>query len=175
MGAGLRFLGMAHEAVDPALIYGSQAVHLQERPLLVLDKHQFGQHQTQAREGRHHVVSRLGVFGIEAVERKEHRRKPSVLAYHVGFAQRCQSDAATQTQVAYGAFLVVVHELIGKTLLQHAEGVNDIGVQSHRARIKLSHGTLHLRATFWPDPTAAAFHPYPALRCACLDPMQRPP
>ena len=175
MGAGLRFLGMAHEAIDPALIDGPQAVHLQERPLFVLDKHQFGQHQAQAWKCRHHVVSRLGVFGVKAVERKEHRRKPSVLAYHVGFAQRCQSDAAAQTQVAYGAFLVVVHKLIGEALLQHAEGVDDIGVQRHRARIELSHGTLHLHATSWPDPTAAAFHPYPALQCACPAPMQRLP
>ena len=175
MSAGLCFLRMAHKAVNATLVHRAQAVYLQKRTLLVLDKYQLGQQQAQPRKSRHHVIGRLGVFRIEAVEGKEYRRKAFILAYHIGFAKRCQGNAAAQPHIAYGMFFVVVHELVGEALLQDTEGVDDIGGKRHRARIELSHGWLRPRAASWPDPTAAASLPCSALQCAGPGPKRRLP
>ena len=97
----------AREAGHAAGVHRSQRVHLQEAAALVLDEHDFRQHEPQPREGGHQLVGRRGIGGIEAVEREEHRRllggilascdlvqraALAVLVFHI--AQTGQRDAA---------------------------------------------------------------------------------
>ena len=72
--AGRRGQGLPHEALHAPRVHRSQRVHLQQRPALVLDEHNFGQHELQTRECLEQLVGGSRVFRIEAVERKEDRR-----------------------------------------------------------------------------------------------------
>ena len=150
----------ADEARHATRVHRPQRVHLQEAPTLVLDEHDFRQHEPQPRERRHQLVGRSGIGGVETVEREEHRRLigPSptgdltssrtsrnltqraalaVLVFHI--AQTGQRDTAAESHVAAGTLLIVVNELVGEPFLQPAERIHQIRLNGHIACVNSGH------------------------------------
>ena len=158
--AGRRSSHHAREAGHATGIHRPQRVHLQKVPALVLDEHDFRQHEPQAREGSHQLIGRRGIGGVEPVEREEHRRlvgaSPTgdlassltsrdlvqraalaVLVFHI--AQTGQRDAAAEAHIAGRVLLVVVDELVGESFLQPAERIHHIRLNGHIARVDSGH------------------------------------
>ena len=125
-------------------------------PALVLDEHDFRQHEPQAREGSHQLIGRRGIGGVEPVEREEHRRLVgiapggdltqraalAVLVFHI--AQTGQRDAAAESHVAAGTLLIVVNELVGEPLLQPAERIHQIRLNGNVACVNSRHESISL-------------------------------
>ena len=139
-----RHLACAHEALNATGVHRAERVHLQHRALLALDEHDLGKHETQAREGAEKLVGRRRVFRIEAIEGEEHGRlRNAVLTVKstlvVDALERRHRNAAAKAHIAHGTSLVVVNELVGKTLLQRAERVDDISVEALGERENFRH------------------------------------
>ena len=164
------FLAHAQEALDAPGIHRPQRVHLQHASAFVLDEHHFRQHEAKAGERPLQLVDGRGIFGIEAVEGKEHRRllgrrrsgrgvpkppgKHARIAFddvsdmhllEVDVLEDRQRNAASQSHVAHRMRFVEVDELVGEPLLHHAEGIDDVRVDGHGHGVDLRHESLHVR------------------------------
>lgn len=163
--AGRRGGHHAREAGHATGVHRTQRVHLQEAPALVLDEHDFRQHEAKARERGHQLVGRRGIGSVEAIEREEHRRLAgasptgdltssrtsrnltqraalAVLVFHI--AQTGQRDAAAESHVAAGTLLIVVNELVGEPLLQPAERIHQIRLNGNVACVNSRHESISL-------------------------------
>ena len=155
--AGRRGGHHAREAGHATGVHRTQRVHLQEAPALVLDEHDFRQHEAKARERGHQLVDRRGIGSVEAIEREEHRRLTggiltgcdlvqraalAVLVFHI--AQTGQRDAAAEPHVAAGTLLIVVNELVGEPLLQPAERIHQIRLNGNVACVNSRHESISL-------------------------------